>query len=551
MYAERGETVPLPETGHLHILKTGYVYWSGKGQWDNKLKRTIDNRVLIGKLDAADSKRMYPNKRYFSLFGNEDPPGMFAQTLNYGPYYALLASAEKVGCIDVLREVFGQEWKQIFALAVHAVCAKNSVAQDFEFWAFHNYCGVDRNLDSKGITRVYEQTACDEVRLRKFMERFREEYDKRIPCESMRCVAFDSTNQNTTAKKALMAEYGHAKKKRGIPQINTALFVDEQTGIPLFYEHFLGSILDKSQTPYTIEKAAELGFQKLFVMMDRGYFAQQTALAMADLEFGVMAPKDAAIVTSMIEAYAAQITDREEYYIMSEDVYGIRVQDQEVFGGRYNAYLFYDPHRAQQEREQIHAKIRYMIEKAECRKRFTEKLHKQYEPWLDISKSAYDRSTGRNFVIQQNTERIQAEISSAGLFVIVSNADLSAADMIRVARMRDWGEKAFQRMKSYLSMDAPGTHSLLTCEGKMFVTFVALLVVEAYRWFMRGILISQTPETVATSLGELSKYQITLKADGTWMPVFAATRKQKQLLRALDRTEADIVKEVRALTLRV
>lgn len=552
MYAGRGQTVPLPKTGHLHVLKTGYVYWENDGRWDKEKKQPEDTRVSIGKIDPTDKQRMFPNRKYYELFSEDTPPGDFGDSLSYGPYFVLRAAAEAVGCMPVLEATFGKdEAAKILALAIHAICAGNSTAQDFEFWAFHNYCGLERNLDSKDISWIYERVAAEPERISAFMAEFRSEYDKRINVghRSMRCVAFDSTNQNTTSDHIMMAEYGHAKKDRGIPQINTALFVDEDTGIPLYYEHFHGSILDKSQTPYTIEKAQELGFQKLFVMMDRGYFAQQTATAMSDLEFGLMAPKNTEIVSQMIDEYAAKIRDQEQYYIESEDVYGIHVPDQEVLGGRYDAYLFFDPVRAQKEREQIHAKVRFLVGKAEERKRFTDKLRAQYQPWLDITKSDYDCTTRRNFVVKRNTDKIQAEILDAGLFVVVSNAGLTATNMIEVARMRDWGEKAFQRMKSHLGVDSPGTHTLQTYEGKMFVTFVALIVVEAYRWFARDVLRNHTSTTVATSLGELSKYMIRNKSDGSWMPAYAATRKQKKLLQALDRTESELVSSVRNLRL--
>ena len=35
-------------------------------------------------------------------------------------------------------------------------------------------------------------------------------------------------------------EYGHHEKKMELSDISTALFVDETTGIPLYYEHFDG-----------------------------------------------------------------------------------------------------------------------------------------------------------------------------------------------------------------------------------------------------------------------------------------------------------------------
>lgn len=95
------------------------------------------------------------------------------------------------------------------------------------------------------------------------------EYQKRKILSDKTALAFDSTNQNTTANVSL-AGYGHAKDDKTIPIINTCYVVDENTGIPVFYEHYYGSLLDKSECSITT-KIKDLGFKKLFLILDRGY----------------------------------------------------------------------------------------------------------------------------------------------------------------------------------------------------------------------------------------------------------------------------------------
>ena len=61
--------MPKPEGGKLHIQKNGYVYWSSASKWDNEKKRSVDNRVSIGKVVPDQQGMMYPNKKYFDIFG--------------------------------------------------------------------------------------------------------------------------------------------------------------------------------------------------------------------------------------------------------------------------------------------------------------------------------------------------------------------------------------------------------------------------------------------------------------------------------------------------
>ncbi|MBQ6133483.1 MAG: hypothetical protein IJI65_04985 [Lachnospiraceae bacterium] len=79
-----------------------------------------------------------------------------------------------------------------------------------------------------------------------------------------------------------------------------------------------------------------------------------------------------------------------------------------------------------------------------------------------------------------------------------------------------------------------------TIEGKMFVAFVALIVVEAYRYHIRPVLDAISSTTTRSTIGELNKYQIQQKRDGSWMPMNAMTKKQRQILKCLDLPEAKV-----------
>ena len=81
----------------------------------------------------------------------------------------------------------------------------------------------------------------------------------------------------------------------------------------------------------------------------------------------------------------------------------------------------------------------------------------------------------------------------------------------------------------------------------MFVAFVALIVVEAFRYFAKKVLMAKSSETTATLLSEMRKYKIMLKNSGEWMPVYAVTAKQKAILQGLRRTAPDLENAVREL----
>lgn len=561
MYAGKTSSVPIPNVGHVHINSKGYVYWEDDGKWDNERKRTVDGRKSIGKVDPDSKGHMFPNKEYFLIFDDTNPatgmapeltePPALSKTLNYGAYIALRTSAEKIGCIDALQKTFPDIWDRIFAAALHSIIAENSVAQDVSYWCFHNYCGLPAPLSSSEMSRLYEAIVKAPESIPDFIYRFKESYHQQFPESDETVVGFDSTNQNTFSENIGLAEYGHPKVREGLPDINTGLFVDENTGIPLYYEHFFGSLLDKTQAPFTLEKVEDLGFRKLFLMMDRGYFSQKTLKAADEFGFGIMCPGGLNFVKDLLKEYSEKIKDKERYYIPDEDIYGIRVSNVSACGNNYDCFVYYDSRRAEDERATIHTKLEVMKKNAYSRKRYSQKLHDIFAPWFEISPCEKDPETGRSFIVKENSRYIQKCLDRAGFFVILSNMHIDAHRMIRIARLRDSNEKAFKRIKSNFDLSKTYSHNIRTYEGKMFIAFVALIIVEAYRWYIRPELKAITSTTTATTIGELNKYQIQLKRDGSWMPMYAFTKKQRQLFSHLQLTEAKVRKEIDQLRLRV
>lgn len=278
---------------------------------------------------------------------------------------------------------------------------------------------------------------------------------------------------------------------------------------------------------------------------------KETLEVLREDTFAVMCPEGLLFTKEIIARYRTIIKDREQLYIASEDIYGIHLPGTEYAGTIYDAYVYYDAGRAHDERNSIHARIKFLTDKAMQRKRFTEKLKESFAPWLVVEKLDGKDDNGRNFTVSGNVEEIQKCLDDAGYFVILSNASLDANKMIRMARMRDRGEKGFRRIKYHLGLSKTYVHSLRTFEGKMFVAFVALIVVEAFRYFVKKVLMTKSSETTAPLLSEMRKYKIMLKNSGEWTPLYAVTAKQKSILQGLRRTAPDLENAVRELRLRV
>ena len=574
MYFSVSSLVPIPsdsEKGKIVCAGTGYVYLQTGYSWDAKKRQPKYNRTIIGKVSPDNKGMMYAGKHYDKYFGPADPEaaeirkqydpvirrqaGKLDYHLAYGPYAAVLRTCEKTGCLEPLQRSFPTHWRLIVAMALQAIAAESTTAQTFPGWCFDHYCGLNRVVSDSEISKMYKEIAEDEAGRLTFLTLYQQKYSELFPCEGNRVVAFDSTNQNYYGKhweKMPKAMRGHEKINLNLPIINTAMFVDEMTGIPLWYEQYDGSLLDKTQSPYSLKKIVNLGFRKLFVMYDRGYYQEENLAeydAMKEIEYGVLCPDGIKWVEELIRQKGPEIKDRESCYIHDENVYGGKYT-QTIAGKEYYTYLFYDGERAEEERATIHEEYRFFYTEASKRKRYTPKMQRHYaEKGIVVRKTEKNPETGKNFELSEDTEVIQELMDMKGFFVMVSPTDLTTDEAIRIIRKRDKSEKNFQSLMQHFDLRNTYRHNENTYIGMMFMAFTALIILSGFMHFETELLHATTSETVARVFTELNKYKIEQDKDSSWRPAYAMNRTQKDIFANIDLTEKDIEAQISALKL--
>ena len=573
MYSNTDVLVKTPKSSDkvtIHILTTGYVLLATEYHWDSEKRCPVDKRISIGKIVDGDRSHMHPNKNYERFFGPIDAEvnrqkdtfgtkarkaaGKTDSKLSFGPYLVLKAAAEQSGCYTALTRVYPEYERKIIALAVYSIVAESSTAQMFPGWCFDHYCGLDRVIDDSEVSGLYRLIGSDEGNINVFFRIFREEYEKRFPRkDSNRVIAFDSTNQNTQSENEDLAEFGKSKTDFGLKIINTAMFVDEETGIPMWYEHYDGSLLDKVQTSFSLKKIVDAGYQKLFAMFDRGYFSEDVIKALRnvkDLEYGVLCPDNVNWVDELIKDHGAEIRGRQKYLTTEPNVFGKRYPVT-VAGKACFAYLFFDHSREFDDEQSIRSTISYYFNEASKRKRYTEKMAQDYAPRGIIVVKKADPETGKNFTILEDTEMIQTMVDRAGFFVLVSDTEMTASEAIRIIRRRDVVEHVFESIKRHFDLSVTYTHSIETYRGKMFTAFIASILFATLTWDLREVLHDKTSATIAFEMMELNKYKVELQSDGSWYPSYAMSRIQKELISKVGLTEDEAINQATEIKLLV
>ena len=264
MYVGRSSEVKVPgstDNSKIVIASTGYVYYQTAYEWDSEKRQPIYKRCSIGRIkENSNNSVMYPNKNFFKFFGEQEDvklsklkavfssstrkeAGKVDNHIAYGGYVLISAIARKTGCYEILKKVFPKHYKLILALCTYGVSEGDLISQQFPSWCFGHYCGLDRTVSDSEVSALYTELSKNSGDIQIFFSLFAEMYEKLFPSPKTRIVAFDSTNQNTSSGHIDFAKFGQAKINVDLPIINTAAFVDETTGIPLWYEHFDASIL--------------------------------------------------------------------------------------------------------------------------------------------------------------------------------------------------------------------------------------------------------------------------------------------------------------------
>lgn len=569
--AKRITSVEIPQPkgkNKIVIAGTGYVYLQTAYEWDKQKRQPVYERHSIGRIDPKDKNKMIPGKNFEKYIGPIDPEvhelrqiygsserkeaGKLDYHISYGPYAAVLRSCEMAGCLEPLQRAFPLSWKLILAMVTQAITDEKTTSQTFPGWCFDNYCGLDRIVSDSEISAMYKMIKEDEGGIRVFLSLFNKKFHEQFPGDK-RIVGFDSTNQNTYGTGISIAERGHEKIELGLPIINTAMFVDEDTGIPLWYEHYDGSLLDKSQTPFSLKKIIDLGYRKLFAIYDRGYYSESCLKEMEKMKeigFGVLCPDGLNWVDDLIKKEGPKIKDKQEFYVFEENVYASRHEIQ-LFESTYYAYLFYDAKRAEEERLTIHETVAYFFKEASERKRYSEKMASHYaSKGIIVVKCEKDGKTGKNYQLYEDSEMIQELLDKKGFFVMVSPEKMTTVEAIKIVRRRDKSEKSFQRLMSHFGLRNTYRHTDATFSGMMFMAFIALITLTGFMHFETDMLHQMTSETVARLFMELKKYKIEENRDLTWRPAYAMNKRQKEIFEKLGLTEEDIIRKVEMISVR-
>ena len=228
-------------------------------------------------------------------------------------------------------------------------------------------------------------------------------------------------------------EWGYNRDGEHLPQTNLCLLMGGISHLPVYQTSYSGSLKDVSTLKTTMEKFDIITSGKSVVTVtDKGFYS-----------------KDNIIVGGNTLRAAMREHKRGEKSITS--------------------FVYFNPTQHIAAKEKMFAQVSQMYENA-CKKPHKYAENKAYLKFLDIKKS------DDIYTVVVNEAALENSYKHAGWFVIISNHVKNAKDAISIYRAKDVVEKGFLRLKNSLDLGRLRVHSDDAMHGKLFVGFIALIL---------------------------------------------------------------------------
>jgi transposase len=134
--------------------------------------------------------------------------------------------------------------------------------------------------------------------------------------------------------------------------------------------------------------------------------------------------------------------------------------------------IFYDPELAERQRKDIYRTVESKEEILTQLKKMLERDAKGYRKYFTI----YINENGTP-VFKRNYLNINNMENNCGFFCILTNTSLDTSQVLARYRRKDVIEKNFDDLKNHLDMKRLRTHHTATTDGKLFCSFISLIVV--------------------------------------------------------------------------
>jgi transposase len=387
----------------------------------------------------------------------------------YGAFHLFHSIAQSMGLLDILKKVLPSNYAEIFTLASYLVTS-GEPAMYCEDWVHETECLPCGSMSSQKISKLLQEIGenerdaffCEWGKLRRERE----------------YLALDITSISSWSALIDEVEWGYNRDKEDLPQINLCMLMGQQSRLPVFQIVYSGSIKDVKTFKNTIGLVDAIlgGIDDVLYVMDKGFFSAKNVNSMMSGKNGgfiIGVPFTTKFAVAHVENERSDI-DRLDKVIVtgSESVRGVTKHCALGKEKKVYAHIYFNALKAAKRRESLYSYVTTLKELA-LKNHEDSKNQSDFKKYLSIQAS---QKNGEGVTVSIREDVIANELKTAGWMVLLSDRIDNAKEALLIYRAKDVVEKGFYRLKNCLEMERLRVHSSENMQGKVFVSFIALIL---------------------------------------------------------------------------
>jgi len=482
-----------------HNKKTGVTYvYSVTSYWDKEKKAPRNRQICIGKLDKATGEVIPTARKRKIVERAVVAPGVTASVRIAGPFMLLEKLSEEIGLKALVRRCFPEHHEMIMSL-VHFIVHKGLPLSRSKSWSLGHLHPLGGAIVSQRISELLAKlTETDR-------QRFLSPWLAKMTEDDYLC--YDITSISSYSRGNEYIKFGYNRDGESLPQINLAMLFGQKSRLPAYYRRMQGNISDVATLKTTVKALDFLGASPVHLVLDRGFYSESNITHLLDkrYHFTIAVPSGRKWVQEAIDLHYESISSPHNYHQLDDSEALHVVTDLCVWGeNRRRVYLhtYYNAYHAAEEFDRFTRELLTYKEEVESNQR--NKDHEEnYARFLHIRTTPKRgmRVTFNDLEIHKHRKRY------AGFFCVLSSKVKDPMDALRIYREKDTVENTFDDLKNALDMKRLRIHSAAAMDSRLFLQFLALILICRIRKTTREdkILRNLTVREVMEEMETLSK----------------------------------------------
>jgi hypothetical protein len=443
----------------------------------------------------------------------------------YGTTLLLDHISNSIGLTNILKSVFPTNWKEILSLSFY-FAINNESFMYCEDWI--------ESVDSFITTnKLASQRISDLLATIQLSDRYNFYSNWAHYRHEIEYYAFDVTSISSYSTKNVDVVKGYNRDGEKMPQINLCMLFGEESGLPIYSTPYPGSVTDVKSFCTTLDQIDFLNPDKEYrLVFDKGFYSAKNInklLYNEQKKFLLSIPIKSNYIIKLIDQYRNVFNANNLFTFNNEMYYGKTINYKWDDKHTLFMHIYYNESIYQGAKDDVNATMVMLKEQAELNPLKYKNTH-EHRKYLIFTPTKDDPN---KYVVSFKVDNITKLYQNKGWMFILSNDVDDYKQSLSIYRHKDIVEKAFNRLKNNLDLMRLRTHTDITSDNKIFLGFLALLLLSVIHKTMtqNNLYSSLTVKKLIKKLGSI-KY-VYLDNNILIKPI---TKEQNDILKAFNIT---------------